>query len=88
LYYTQVSVFLQFLQSVHIGELFLESSSMLLAYESYCINQSAAPILLDHLLEEKDLLRIFLEVTQREKSVLRKMDIKAFLMVPVQRVMK
>ena len=61
---------------------------MLLAYETYCINQSAAPVLLDRLLEEKDLLRIFLEVTQREKTVLRKMDLKSFLMVPVQRVMK
>lgn len=78
----------ELLWSVNIGQLFLDSSNMLLAYETYCINQSAAPVLLDKLLEEKDLLRIFLDVTQREKTVLRKMDLKSFLMVPVQRVMK
>ena len=61
---------------------------MILAFETYCINQSAAPALLDQLVEEKEILRIFLQVVQTEKSVLRKMDLKAFLMVPVQRVTK
>ena len=61
---------------------------MLLAFETYCVNQSAAPLLLEQLSTEKELLRIFLDVSQKENTALRKMDLKSFLMLPVQRVMK
>ena len=78
----------QTLQSVSPGRTFLDSSNLLLAYETYCIHHAAAPVLLDTLVDDKELLRVFLQVTQRERAVLRKMDLKAFLMVPVQRIMK
>lgn len=74
--------------TVHIGKLFIEATNMLLAFEHYCINQSAAPVLIDQLEREKDLLRIFLKVSQNENSVLRRMDLKSFLMIPVQRIMR
>ena len=78
----------QDLVTINIGKLFCETSSMILAFETYCVNQSSAPILLEQLSSEKELLRIFLDVSQKENTALRKMDLKSFLMLPVQRVMK
>jgi hypothetical protein len=77
---------LQDLLTVHIGKLFIEATNMLLAFESYCIHQSAAPPLIDQLERDKHLLRIFLKESQNENSVLRRMDLKSFLMKPVQRI--
>lgn len=74
--------------TVPIGKLFLEASNMYMAFENYCVNQSAAPILLEQLERDKELLRIFLHVSQTENSLLRRMNLKSFLMVPVQRIMK
>ncbi|XP_013390442.1 myosin-M heavy chain-like isoform X1 [Lingula anatina] len=74
--------------TVYIGQLFLESSNMFLAFENYCVKQAAAPLLLEQLEKEKELLRIFLHVSQTENSLLRRMNLKSFLMVPVQRIMK
>lgn len=74
--------------NVNIGRLFLESSSMLHAFETYCIRQGAASMLLANLEKEKELLRIFLRVSQMENTLLRRMNLPAFLMVPVQRVTK
>ena len=56
-------------QTVHIGRLFIEASDMLLAYETYCVNQSAAPALIDQLEREKDLLRVFLHEAQNEVGI-------------------
>ncbi|KDR08167.1 Myosin-M heavy chain [Zootermopsis nevadensis] len=76
------------LLTVNIGKLFLEASPMLHAFESYCIRQGAASLLLANLEKEKELLRIFLRVSQMENAVLRRMNLNSFLMVPVQRVTK
>lgn len=66
----------------------MDSSSMLLAFETYCSQQGSASLILAHLEKEKELLRIFLRVSQMENTLLRRMNLSAFLMVPVQRVTK
>ncbi|XP_074598647.1 uncharacterized protein LOC141853263 [Brevipalpus obovatus] len=74
--------------TVNIGKLFMESSGMLLSFETYCLRQGSASLLLNQLEKEKELLRIFLRVSQMENTLLRRMNLSAFLMVPVQRVTK
>ncbi|GFR59408.1 myosin-M heavy chain [Elysia marginata] len=76
------------LTTVSIGNVFLQASAMFLAFENYCVSQSQASLLLDQLIKEKELLRVFLQVAQNENPKLRRMHLKSFLMVPVQRVMK
>ncbi|KAK7113064.1 hypothetical protein V1264_012423 [Littorina saxatilis] len=78
----------QKLNLVNIGSLFIESSTMFLAFENYCINQAQASASLEQLERERELLRIFLQVSQAENGRLRRMHLKSFLMVPVQRIMK
>lgn len=67
--------------SVNVGKLFLEAEPMLHAFESYCTRQGAAALLLANLEKEKELLRIFLRVSQMENVVLRRMNLNSFLMV-------
>ena len=69
------------LLTVNIGKLFLESAPMLHAFENYCVRQGAASLLLANLEKEKELLRIFLRVSQMENTVLRRMNLNSFLMV-------
>ncbi|XP_055530137.1 uncharacterized protein LOC129721506 [Wyeomyia smithii] len=76
------------LLTVNVGKIFLEAAPMLHAFESYCVRQGAASLLLANLEKEKELLRIFLRVSQMENAVLRRMNLNSFLMVPVQRVTK
>ncbi|XP_055602536.1 uncharacterized protein LOC129751195 [Uranotaenia lowii] len=76
------------LLTVNAGKIFLEAAPMLHAFESYCVRQGAASLLLANLEKEKELLRIFLRVSQMENAVLRRMNLNSFLMVPVQRVTK
>lgn len=76
------------LLTVNIGRIFLEAAPMLHAFESYCVRQGPASLLLASLEKEKELLRIFLRVSQMENTVLRRMNLNSFLMVPVQRVTK
>ncbi|KAF5301751.1 hypothetical protein FQR65_LT08733 [Abscondita terminalis] len=76
------------LLTVNIGKLFLEAAPMLHAFETYCIRQGNASLLLASLEKEKELLRIFLRVSQMENTMLRRMNLNSFLMVPVQRVTK
>ncbi|EDS40267.1 conserved hypothetical protein [Culex quinquefasciatus] len=76
------------LLTVSAGRIFLEAAPMLHAFESYCVRQGAASLLLANLEKEKELLRIFLRVSQMENAVLRRMNLNSFLMVPVQRVTK
>lgn len=76
------------LLTVNIGKLFLEATPMLHAFETYCVRQGAASLLLASLEKEKELLRIFLRVSQMENTMLRRMNLNSFLMVPVQRVTK
>ncbi|XP_014612257.1 PREDICTED: intracellular protein transport protein USO1 [Polistes canadensis] len=76
------------LLTVDVGKIFLESERMLHAFENYCTRQGSASLLLQNLEKEKELLRIFLRVSQMENTVLRRMNLNSFLMVPVQRVTK
>ncbi|XP_061183719.1 uncharacterized protein LOC133191955 [Saccostrea echinata] len=78
----------ELLTKVVIGDLFLKSTNLIYTFEHYCVNQSQATILLEQLEREKDILRIFLKVCQDEQPILRRMHLKSFLMVPVQRIMK
>ncbi|XP_059054074.1 uncharacterized protein LOC131848284 [Achroia grisella] len=76
------------LLTVNVGKILLECSGMLTAFQSYCVKQAGAALLLAGLEKEKELLRIFLRVSQMENTVLRRMNLNSFLMVPVQRVTK
>lgn len=76
------------LLTVNIGKIILEAAPMLHAFESYCIRQGPASLLLASLEKDKELLRIFLRVSQMENTMLRRMNLNSFLMVPVQRVTK
>lgn len=51
--------------SINLGRLFQESSgTMLHAFETYCSRQGTASLILTQLEKEKELLRIFLRVSQ------------------------
>jgi len=78
----------QRLTGSRVGRAFIDSTHMLLAFETYCVNQSTSALLVDQLTQERDVLRVFLDQLQKERPSLRKMDLKAFLMLPVQRVTK
>lgn len=69
------------LLTVNIGKIFLDFTQMLHAFESYCVRQAGASLLLANLEKEKELLRIFLKVSQMENAVLRRMNLNSFLMV-------
>lgn len=80
---------LQDLASVDVGQLFLDSSSSLLvAFATYCAAHGEALQLLEQLESERELLRVFLDVSQADNKRLRRMHIKTFLVLPVQRVVK
>lgn len=72
--------------TVDIGKLFMEFCGMLKSFETYCIKQASASRLLSCLEKEKEMLRLFLRVSQINNVLLRRMNLSAFLMVPVQRV--
>lgn len=76
------------LLTVNVAKLFLQAAPMLHAFENYCVRQGSASLLLQTLEKEKELLRIFLKVSQMENTLLRRMNLHSFLMVPVQRVTK
>ncbi|XP_067843018.1 uncharacterized protein arhgef49 [Heptranchias perlo] len=74
--------------AVCIGEMFLEFVNMLPAFQTYCIHQSTSINMLNTLEKEKELLRIFLDVSQNDNTALRRMNLRSFLMAPLQRVTK
>ncbi|XP_070694514.1 uncharacterized protein arhgef49 [Pempheris klunzingeri] len=76
------------LLTVYIGEIFLEFVNMLPAFQSYCLQQSTSVNMLNTLEKEKELLRIFLDVSQNDNIALRRMNLRSFLMAPLQRVTK
>lgn len=69
--------------TVDIGKIILDTTVMLRAFETYCVQQAAASLLLANLEKEKELLRIFLRVSQMENAVLRRMNLNSFLMVNI-----
>lgn len=71
------------LLTVDIGKIILETTSMLSAFETYCVQQAAASLLLANMEKDKELLRIFLRVSQMENTVLRRMNLNSFLMVNI-----
>ncbi|KAJ1175803.1 hypothetical protein NDU88_001088 [Pleurodeles waltl] len=74
--------------TVCIGEIFLEFVNMLPSFQTYCLQQSASVNMLNTLEKEKELLRIFLNVSQNDNIALRRMNLRSFLMAPLQRVTK
>ncbi|XP_029558260.1 uncharacterized protein LOC115155617 [Salmo trutta] len=76
------------LLTVCIGEMFLEFVNMLPAFQTYCLQQSTSVNMLNTLEKEKELLRIFLDVSQNDNTALRRMNLRSFLMAPLQRVTK
>lgn len=61
------------------------------AFYFYILNiffKGQATVLLEQLEREKELLRIFLRVSQNQNPILRRMPLNSFLMVPVQRIMR
>lgn len=76
------------LLNVYIGEIFLEFVNMLPAFQTYCLQQSTSVNTLNALEKEKELLRIFLDVSQNDNTALRRMNLRSFLMAPLQRVTK
>ncbi|KAM4626464.1 uncharacterized protein O3C94_019528 [Discoglossus pictus] len=76
------------LMTVCIGEVFLEFVNMLPAFQTYCLQQSTSVSTLNALEKEKELLRIFLDVSQNDNTALRRMNLRSFLMAPLQRVTK
>ncbi|XP_030643430.1 rho guanine nucleotide exchange factor 17 [Chanos chanos] len=76
------------LLTVCIGEIFLEFVNMLPAFQTYCLQQSTSVNTLNALEKEKELLRIFLDVSQNDNTALRRMNLRSFLMAPLQRVTK
>ncbi|XP_063285266.1 uncharacterized protein LOC134571116 [Pelobates fuscus] len=76
------------LMTVCIGEVFLEFVNMLPSFQTYCLQQSASIAMLNALEKEKELLRIFLDVSQNDNTALRRMNLRSFLMAPLQRVTK
>lgn len=71
-----------------VGDVFLDNVEFFEAYELYCAKQNESTDLLKSLIKKSDLLRVFLQVSTRENVKLRKMDLKSFLTMPVQRIMK
>ncbi|KAM4698814.1 uncharacterized protein WCC33_014352 isoform 1-T1 [Rhinophrynus dorsalis] len=71
-----------------IGEVFLEFVNMLPAFQTYCLQQPTSVTALNALEKEKELLRIFLDVSQNDNMALRRMNLRSFLMAPLQRVTK
>ncbi|MBN3325466.1 MYOM protein, partial [Atractosteus spatula] len=76
------------LLTVCIGEIFLDFVNMLPAFQTYCLQQSTSVNMLNSLEKEKELLRIFLDVSQNDNTALRRMNLRSFLMAPLQRVTK
>nr|XP_033802439.1 uncharacterized protein LOC117361349 isoform X2 [Geotrypetes seraphini] len=74
--------------TVCIGEIFLEFFNMLPAFQTYCLQQSSSVHTLNTLEKEKELLRIFLNVSQNDNTILRRMNLRSFLMAPLQRITK
>ncbi|KAE8574160.1 hypothetical protein XENTR_v10024989 [Xenopus tropicalis] len=74
--------------TVCLGEVFLEFVNMLPAFQTYCLQHSASVSLLNALEKEKELLRIFLDVSQNDNTALRRMNFRSFLIAPLQRVTK
>ncbi|XP_071978164.1 uncharacterized protein [Engystomops pustulosus] len=76
------------LMTICIGEIFLEFVNMLPAFQTYCLQQPTSMTTLNTLEKEKELLRIFLDVSQNDNTALRRMNLRSFLMAPLQRVTK
>ncbi|KAM4024817.1 uncharacterized protein ACNLHF_025595 isoform 1-T2 [Anomaloglossus baeobatrachus] len=76
------------LMTVCIGEIFLDFVNMLPAFQTYCLQQPTSMATLNALEKEKELLRIFLDVSQNDNTALRRMNLRSFLMAPLQRATK
>lgn len=59
-----------------IGQIICESSAMFLAFETYCLNFNTANSIIETLKKERELFNLFLDVSQKENMLLRRMDLK------------
>ncbi|XP_057312420.1 uncharacterized protein LOC130653941 [Hydractinia symbiolongicarpus] len=71
-----------------VGEVFSNCVEFFDAYDVFCAQQRYSLELLENLIKKNDMLRIFLNVSREENNKLRKLDLKSFLVMPVQRIMK
>ena len=71
-----------------VGTLFLNNVEFFEAYELYCSKQKHAVETLKSLSSRSEILRVFLSVSAKDNLKLRKMELKSFLTMPVQRIMK
>lgn len=71
-----------------VGEVFSNCVEFFDAYDVFCAQQRYSLELLENLVKKNDMLRIFLNVSREENNKLRKLDLKSFLVMPVQRIMK
>ena len=78
----------EFYNEAAVGQLICDLSAMFLAFEDYCINYNNASVLIEQLRRENELFNLFLDASQNDNPALRRMDLKTFLMIPVQRIMK
>ncbi|KAM9305730.1 uncharacterized protein PAF06_014328 [Gastrophryne carolinensis] len=74
--------------TVCLGEIFLDFANMLPAFQTYCLQQPTSVAALNALEKEKELLRIFLDVSQNDNTALRRMNLRSFLIAPLQRATK
>ncbi|XP_007493817.2 uncharacterized protein LOC103104764 [Monodelphis domestica] len=76
------------LMNVCVGGIFLKYVNMLPAFQTYCLQQASSISTLSTLEKEKELLRIFLHASQTNNTALRRMNLRSFLMAPLQRITK
>ncbi|CAI9717321.1 cell-transforming gene 1 [Octopus vulgaris] len=82
------SIFLNLEELVHVNEKFTKQLSGILQEASNKKDETSAIEILEQLERDREVLRAFLQVSQAENSLLRRMNLKSFLMIPVQRIMK
>eukprot|EP00794_Sanderia_malayensis_P017332 gene17333-19065_t len=78
----------QELASLNVGKVFLDNVEFFQAYEIFCAKQRQALELVESLKKKLELFKIFLQVSSKQNSKLRKLDLQSFLAMPVQRIMK
>ena len=64
-----------------IAHVSMQLTVIALFFSNFLIIQAASSMLLANMEREKELLRVFLKVSQMENKILRRMNLSSFLMV-------
>ena len=64
-----------------IAHVSMQFAVIALFFSNFLIIQAASSMLLANMEREKELLRVFLKVSQMENKILRRMNLSSFLMV-------